>query len=60
MTDTRAWMGETVGVEAQGADVRMASRVDVFLSYNSRDQVVIERIAQRLRTAGLEPCPRRR
>jgi CHASE3 domain sensor protein len=30
-------------------------RFDVFLSYNSRDHVVVERIARRLRRAGFEP-----
>jgi hypothetical protein len=28
---------------------------DVFLSYNSRDRAVVERIAQRLKRAGIEP-----
>jgi WD40 repeat protein/energy-coupling factor transporter ATP-binding protein EcfA2 len=28
---------------------------DVFLSYNSRDRAVVERIAERLRRAGIEP-----
>jgi len=32
-----------------------APRFDVFLSYNSRDQAVVEQIAQRLKRAGLEP-----
>jgi energy-coupling factor transporter ATP-binding protein EcfA2 len=30
-------------------------RFDVFLSYNSRDRASVERIAQRLKRAGLEP-----
>jgi CHASE3 domain sensor protein/energy-coupling factor transporter ATP-binding protein EcfA2 len=30
-------------------------RFDVFLSHNSRDRAVVERIAQRLKRAGLEP-----
>jgi WD40 repeat protein len=32
-----------------------ALRFDVFLSHNSRDKAVVERIAERLRRAGLEP-----
>jgi WD40 repeat protein len=42
-------------VKAWEADVRVVPRVDVFLSYNSRDQAVVERIAERLKRAGLEP-----
>jgi energy-coupling factor transporter ATP-binding protein EcfA2 len=40
------------------ADTTLAwsvQRFDVFLSYNSRDHVVVERIARRLRRAGFEP-----
>lgn len=33
----------------------MAQQVDVFLSYNSRDRASVERIAQRLKRAGIEP-----
>ena len=32
-----------------------AERFDVFLSYNSRDRASVERIAERLKRAGLEP-----
>ena len=32
-----------------------AQRFDVFLSYNSRDGEIVERIAERLKWAGLEP-----
>jgi len=33
----------------------VAPTFDVFLSYHSRDRAVVERIAQRLKQAGLEP-----
>jgi len=33
----------------------VAQQFDVFLSYNSRDRAVVERIAQRLKRAGIEP-----
>ena len=33
----------------------VSQRFDVFLSYNSRDRASVERIAQRLKRAGLEP-----
>jgi hypothetical protein len=32
-----------------------APRFDVFLSHNSRDKGLVERIAERLKRAGLEP-----
>ena len=35
--------------------IAVAQQFDVFLSYNSRDRPVVERIAQRLKRAGLEP-----
>jgi len=37
-----------------------AERFDVFLSYNSRDRASVERIAERLKRAGLEPWLDRR
>ena len=33
----------------------VSQQFDVFLSYNSRDRAIVERIAQRLKRAGLEP-----
>ena len=33
----------------------MASKYDIFLSHNSRDKPVVERIATKLKQAGLEP-----
>jgi TIR domain/WD domain, G-beta repeat/AAA ATPase domain len=48
---------ETLVVEVSSrVDVRVpVSRFDVFLSYNRRDQAVVEQIAQRLKREGLEP-----
>jgi energy-coupling factor transporter ATP-binding protein EcfA2 len=42
---------------SEGAPLRelKSPRFDVFLSYNSRDGGLVERIAQRLKRAGLEP-----
>ena len=37
------------------ATIRTASRFDVFLSHNSRDKPSVERIAEKLKRAGLEP-----
>ena len=36
-------------------DVAPAMRFDVFLSYDSRDRVVVQAIAERLKRAGIEP-----
>jgi hypothetical protein len=37
------------------ADPRRTPRFDVFLSYNTRDAAIVERIARRLREEGFEP-----
>jgi WD40 repeat protein/energy-coupling factor transporter ATP-binding protein EcfA2 len=42
-------------LETQTAFGSMSQQFDVFLSYNSRDRASVERIAQRLKRAGLEP-----
>src|SRR5690349_18989295 len=43
--------------QSASLDVPAASapRFDVFLSYNSRDRAVVQRIAERLQRAGLKP-----
>ena len=40
---------------AEADSTAAARRFDVFLSHNSRDKPAVERIAQRLRSMGIEP-----
>jgi WD40 repeat protein len=48
-------MDERHSDSAATATIRTASRFDVFLSHNSRDKPTVERIAEKLKRAGLEP-----
>lgn len=48
-------MSKRESVPASPTTEGVSTRFDIFLSHNSRDKAVVERIAERLRRAGVEP-----